>query len=524
MRDEDGCITGLCGVSRDVTERKKTEEALRESEARYRTYVDHSPVAIFIADEQARYLDANDAACQMSGYTREELLTLRINDLDASENNISAATSIDDLKIKGVFRGEQCMRRKDGSIGYVNTDAVAISKNRYMAFCSDISLQRKLQAQLQQAQKMEAIGQLAGGVAHDFNNLLQVINGHIEFVLQELPTEAPVRQDIEQVAMAGEKAARLVGQLLAFSRRQVMKPENLDLNEAIENIMKMLRRVIGEHIQLDFVAGHELGTIHGDRGMIEQIIMNLCVNSRDAMPNGGCIIIETENVLIDRGYCETHAWAIAGRYVLLSVTDSGCGMDRETLEHIFEPFFSTKEEGKGTGLGLATVYGIVKQHGGMIQAYSETGKGTTFKIYLPLCERPARTVGTKVEGSVRGGEETILLAEDDGMVRHLSKMILEMAGYTVMAAADGEEAWALFRQHGDHIHLLLLDVVMPHLGGHEVYERAREIRPDIRTLFASGYSENAVHTNFILHKDLSLIQKPFARETLLRMVRDILDR
>jgi CheY-like chemotaxis protein len=322
---------------------------------------------------------------------------------------------------------------------------------------------------------------------------------------------------------AGNRAATLVRQLLAFSRRQVLEMRDVDLNEAVSDMLKMLRRLIGEHIALDFHAGHALGIVRADVGQMGQVLANLCVNARDAMPDGGTLTIETENVRIDEEYCQSHAWAKPGRFVLLSVTDTGCGMDSEILEKIFEPFFTTKGVGKGTGLGLSTVYGLVKQHEGMIHAYSEIGKGTAFKIYLPIVERLANGVGNKLEGDVAGGTETILLAEDDEMLRKLTRTILERAGYTVLTAGDGEEALEVFAQHADAIDLLLFDVMMPRLGGCAAYERIRGQRPGVRVLFASGYSMNAVHTNFVLEEGLALIQKPAQREDLLRAVRAALD-
>ncbi len=382
---------------------------------------------------------------------------------------------------------------------------------------------KKLEARLRESQKLEAVGTLAGGIAHDFNNLLQVINGYADMLLGDMDEGRPERFSLKEISMAGKRAASLVKQLLAFSRKQILNPEGLDMNEVVSQLLKMMGRLIGEHIRLDFVPGHRLGTVYADRGMMEQLLINLCVNARDAMVDGGSLIIETENVAVNGSYCETHPWASPGRYILVSVTDTGCGMDKETLDRVFEPFFTTKAQGKGTGLGLATVYGIVKQHQGMIHAYSEPGKGTTFKVYLPVAERLASDVGTKIESPAVGGKETILLAEDEEMVRKLAARILEREGYRVLIADNGEDALALFRKDPFGIDLLLLDVVMPKLGGKPVYEQARSLNPSIRALFASGYSENAIHTNFVLREGFRLIQKPFSREALLRAVREALD-
>ena len=381
----------------------------------------------------------------------------------------------------------------------------------------------KTDAQLRHAQKMEAVGQLAGGVAHDFNNLLQVIQGYTDLALNDMDADSPAHAEMEEVMKAAKRAAALVNQLLAFSRRQVLEMDDLDLNKVITDITRMLRRVIGEHITLEAISGHDLGTVRADRGQVEQILINLCVNARDAMPMGGKITIETENVRIDEKFCESHPWAKPGRYVLLSVTDTGCGINEETLARIFEPFYTTKGVGKGTGLGLATVYGLVNQHGGMVHVYSEIDKGTTFKIYLILAERAATAVGHKIKGPVQGGTETILLAEDDTCVRNLTKIILEKTGYTVLAAVDGEEALRMFKNHADEIDLALLDVIMPKLGGRAVFNHILEQRPDIRVLFSSGYSINAVHTDFVLDQGLQLIQKPYQRDDLLRKIRDVLN-
>jgi CheY-like chemotaxis protein len=299
--------------------------------------------------------------------------------------------------------------------------------------------------------------------------------------------------------------------------------KDVDLNGAIADLLKMIRRVIGEHITLDFVSNQDGGIIRADRGQIEQILMNLCVNARDAMPEGGRLTIETESVEIGQGFCQSHPWAKPGRYALISVTDTGCGIDEEYLETIFDPFFTTKGVGEGTGLGLSTVYGLVRQHGGLIHVYSEVDKGTTFKIYLPQLGRSATILGEQKVDVAPAGSETILLAEDDDVVRKLSKAFLTRAGYHVLVANNGEEALAVFEEHADEIDLVLLDVVMPKLGGRAVFERIRQTHPHIRTLFASGYSMSAIHTNFVLEEGFALIQKPYERKVLLRKVREVLD-
>lgn len=394
---------------------------------------------------------------------------------------------------------------------------------RVILSARDLTERHTLEAQLRQAQKMEAVGQLAGGIAHDFNNLLQAIRGYTELLLEEFSSTDVRREHLKEVDNAAKRAADLTRQLLAFSRRQVLRLADLDLNDMIAGVVKMLRRVIGEHIELCVIPGHDIGTVRADPGQIEQVLMNLCINARDAMPRGGQLLIKTENVLINSEYVRTHSDSREGRYVLLSVTDTGHGMDVETLSQIFEPFFTTKGVGQGTGLGLATVYGIVKQHGGMIQVYSEVGKGTTFKIYFACAERQVTAVTETPEGPVSGGTETILLAEDSESVRKLAQAVLEKAGYRVFTAEDGNAALRLFEAHSGSIALLLLDVVMPGLDGRAVYERLREKKPEIRVLFASGYSANSIHTNFILDEGMYLIEKPYRSEVLLRKVRQVLD-
>lgn len=383
--------------------------------------------------------------------------------------------------------------------------------------------QAHLNDQLRQSQKMEAIGQLAGGIAHDFNNVLQAIMGYAQLLKPQAEGIVELDEGLDEIYRCGERASSLTRQLLAFSRRQIMRPENLDLNVVVGNLQSMLKRVIGEHITLKWFPGSHLGMVHADISMMEQVLVNLCVNARDAMKEGGVLTLETQNVLIDDYYSSNNIWATPGRYILLSVTDTGIGMSEEVKEHIFEPFFTTKPEGQGTGLGLSTVYGIVKQHNGMITAYSEPGKGTTIKVYYPMTERKAVEVGTMIRPQVHGGNETILLAEDDSGVRALVVKILERAGYHVLIAKNGFEAVAMFQNNRKEISLLLLDVVMPGMGGHEAFERIEQIQSGLPVIFTSGYSENAVHTDFVLHEGLKLLQKPYSPDALLVLVRQTLD-
>ncbi len=381
----------------------------------------------------------------------------------------------------------------------------------------------QLEVQLRQAQKMEAIGQLAGGIAHDFNNLLQVINGYCELALADLETDHVARGPVGEIAKAGNRAADLVSKLLAFSRRQVLSPEDIDLNETVNGLLRMLDRVLGEQISIHFVPALGLPAIAADIGMVEQVLMNLCVNARDAMPGGGVLTIETREVTIDRDFADRHAWATPGRYAQLSVTDSGAGMDPGTLERAFEPFFSTKPPGAGTGLGLATVYGIVKQHRGIVRAYSDPGRGSVFHVYFPIAGRPAAAPASGPSGLVAGGNETILLAEDDAGVRELAQQILEKAGYRVQIAANGREAVSHFARHAADIDLLLLDVVMPDLGGQEAADLMRRIRPEIPVLFSSGYNDDVIGADIVAAEGSPLLRKPFGRDELLRAIRQTLE-
>jgi two-component system, cell cycle sensor histidine kinase and response regulator CckA len=383
---------------------------------------------------------------------------------------------------------------------------------------------KKLEEQLRQAQKMEAIGQLTGGIAHDFNNMLTVIIGYSELILQKLKADDPLRSEVEQVKEAGVRASLLTRQLLAFSRKQVLQPKVLDLNAVLTNMDRMLQRLIGENIDLVTMPSPGLGRVHADPGQIEQIIMNLAVNARDAMPGGGKLTIETANAELDDAYAREHIAVKSGPYVMLAVSDTGCGMDAETQARIFEPFFTTKEPGKGTGLGLSTVFGIVKQSGGDIWVYSEPGRGTTFKIYLPWVEGAVETVepGVAPAGAVRGSE-TILLVEDDAGIRRLVRQVLAERGYWVLEAIHVKHAIQISEQHTVPIHLLVTDVVMPGMSGRELAEHLKPSRPDMKVLFMSGYTDKAIVHHGVLDPGTAYLQKPFTPDALARKVREVLD-
>ena len=523
--DDSGEVIGAASLVMDVSARKKAQEE-RE---RLTLAIEQSAEMVLITDADAHILYVNPAFERVTGYTRDEVLGQNPNLLQSGQHTAAFYSKMWHRISSGKsWSGQLINRRKDGSIYTEDATISPVTDElgkiiNYVAAKHDATHELELEDQLRQAQKIEAVGQMAGGIAHDFNNLLQVISGYVELTEMTMDEKDPHSLAIEEIGKAALRGKGLINQLLAFSRRQVIKPLDLDLNALITPILNMIHGLIGEHITLDFIQGHGLGTIHADRGLIEQVLMNLCANARDAMPQGGKLTIETENVLIDSEYAETHSWATPGRYVLLSVTDTGSGMEARTLEHIFEPFFTTKEVGKGTGLGLSTVFGIIKQHDGHINAYSEVGKGTIFKIYLPAVERKATEVSRTVPGPVIGGNETILIAEDDETVLRLAEHLLTRAGYRVLTAMDGEEAIAVFKKHIKEIDVVMFDVVMPRMGGKEAIEKLLELRPGLPHLFASGYSENAVHTNFIQKRGLHLLSKPYQAETLLRKIREVLD-
>jgi len=529
VRDADGQLAAAVLAITDITDRKHAEQALAASEEQMRGMLDAMSAGVLaIEPETLTITYVNPAAAALLGYPPEDIIgrpwaqfarfaepwTSQAREeprVDSVRDTLRAAGGRDVPVLMSVSRAHLGGRQfiLQSMIDLSSLQAAEEEKAR-------------LEERLLQAQKMEAVGQLAGGVAHDFNNLLQVMNGYTELALDDLPEGDPVGEKLQEVAKAGERAAQLVGQLLAFSRRQIMRLEVVDLNEVVTELLKMLARLIGEHIRLQFAPGHDLSPIRADRGMVEQVIVNLCVNARDAMPDGGDLQIETAIVTIDPGQFRAHPDVEPGPYVLLTVTDTGHGMDATTLSRVFEPFFTTKEVGRGTGLGLSTVYGIVRQHGGLVQAYSEVGIGTTFKVYLPAAQHRAKEAAPELEGPLPAGSGTILFAEDDGTVRGLTVQVLRAAGYTVLSAADGRQAISLLQRHGPAIDLLLLDVVMPGLGGRAVMEHARRMGLDTPVLFASGYSDNAVHTNFVLEEGLRFLQKPYRHADLLRRVHQAL--
>jgi PAS domain S-box-containing protein len=520
----------------DISDRKKMVEALQQSENLYRTLIDNSLTGIYMI-QKGHYVFINDMFYKITGYSWDELKSKHPLDLIVPEKQNQMRTILQ-KRLAGEevpSEYETQMLRKDGSQIDVQVRAALIlfeNQPTILGNIIDITERKRtehqmifLQEQLRQSQKIEAIGRLAGGVAHDFNNLLTVILGTSELLLLELEKESPLRESIEDIKRTAERAATLTHQLLAFSRRQVMEFQVLDLNDVLRNLEKMLRRIIGEDIELITSFAGDLGKIKADPNQIEQILMNLVVNAKDAMPQGGRLIIETENAELDEEYSHSHVGVKPGRYVRLSISDKGIGMPPELKEKVFEPFFTTKEKGKGTGLGLSTVYGIVKQSGGNIWVYSEPMKGTTIKIYLPRAFEPLEENKEQLEmGESPFGNETILVVEDEEEVRKLAVQILEKHGYQVLKAQDGDEALALCENYRGPIHLILTDVVMPGMGGRELVHHLHELHLESKVVYMSGYTDNAIVHHGILEKGINYIQKPFTIEGLLRKIWEVLHR
>lgn len=523
--DQNGRPAYLDGSIEDITGLKAAESELR----RLAAAVEQSGEMIVITDPGGHIQYVNRSFERITGYSREEAVGRRPGILKSGEHGDDFYRDMWQTISRGeIWNGRIVNRRKDGTLFTENAtispviDAAGQIVN-YVAAKRDITHELALENEYRQMQKMEAIGQLTGGVAHDFNNMLQAINGYMDLALMEIPADHTVRGFLDESRKAGRRAANLVQQLLLFSRRKIMQPAVVDLNRAIADLLKMIERLIGEHIRIDWTPSGAPCVLRADVGMLDQLVINLCVNARDAMPKGGALSIETGHVAIDDAFCGRHAWARPGRFVLLSVRDTGCGMDRRTCDRIFEPFFTTKAEGKGTGLGLSTVYGIVQQHEGMIDVVSQPGAGTTFQVYIPLCRQDEAIAGDDRAREAPGGTETLLIAEDDSAVRDLASAVLKRAGYTVLEARDGLEAVDIFGQAPDDIALLLLDVVMPRLGGRAAFESIRRIKPDVATVFLSGYDESTLHTDFVLDDGLQLLQKPYTPNALLETVRKALD-
>ncbi|PWB67416.1 MAG: hypothetical protein C3F14_02245 [Deltaproteobacteria bacterium] len=526
VRDEAGRVSRVAVVGLDITERKSSEEALRRSEEQSRTLVDSARDMIFALSPDGLFVALNPAFEKLTGWPREEWIgkpfaeVLHADDVPAAQELFAMS-----LRSEPPPNAQFRFRSREG--GYLvgeMTANVPGQDGRLLGIVRDITDRVRLEDQLRQAQKMEAVGRLAGGVAHDFNNLLTAIGGYSELLLSDLAPGDPRRADVEEIKKATERAASLTRQLLAFSRKQVLQPKVLDLNAVVGNLDRMLRRLIGEDLDLVTVLKPGLWNVQVDPGQVEQVIMNIVVNARDAMPDGGKVTIETGNVALDDRYVRQHPVVKPGDYVLLAISDTGTGMDEETKNRLFEPFYTTKDKGKGTGLGLSTVYGIVKQSGGYIWVYSEIGKGASFKVYLPRYGgSPGEARPEESPVSPSQGRETVLLVEDEAMVRLLVRNILEGNGYTVLEASDGEEAISIGGGHAAPIHLILTDVVMPKMCGREAAETLAPRLPGVKVLYMSGYTDEAIVRHGVLETGIPFLEKPFTPVSLLRKVRQVLD-
>lgn len=511
-------------------DRKRQEEALRNSETRYRSLVQSAVYGIYRSSVDGRFLDVNPALVSMLGYeSADELLKVSLTrDLyvDPEERMRLISTHERNRPVQNV---EVRWRRKDGRPLTVRLSGRAITDSQgeikeFEMIAEDVSERRLLEEQLRHSQKMEAIGRLAGGIAHDFNNLLTVIKGYSELVLEELENADPLRCEVQEVQKAADRAAGLTRQLLAFSRQQVLAPRVLDLNQVIRDMDRLLHRLMGDDIDLTINLDPNLGRAKTDPGQIEQVVMNLAVNARDAMPKGGKLMIETMNAELDEGYVREHAAVNPGAYVMIAVSDTGVGMTEDIRSRIFEPFFTTKEPGKGTGLGLSTVYGIVKQSDGYVWVYSEAGIGTTFKVYLPRIDAPIDIIPNRTNGlPIHRGTETILLVEDEDGVRALVRQLLTRQGYTVIESRHGGEALLLCERHQGKIDLLLTDVVLQQMSGRELAQRLKLVRPEMRVLYISGYTDDAVVQHGVLSTGTAFLQKPFTTDALIRKVRQLLN-
>jgi PAS domain S-box-containing protein len=541
IKDAQGKVIGISKIGRDVRERKRVEQALHKSQERLELAVRGS----------------NDGLGDWSLLTNEAYWSPRLKQIlgyegeaaDEFENNLNAIESRihpDDrqrvlaeieqgVRQRKAVTSDFRLRTKSGEYRWVQGRGKAVydengTPYHFGGAMTDISDRKNLEAelaqrdeQLRQSHKLEAVGSLAGGIAHEFNNLLQAIRGYTKYAMEGLQPEDQRHQDLEQVVKASDRAAALTRELLGFSRRQTLERGNLDPRELVADLVKMLRPLIGEQIDLQVAPAEDTGSLHADRGLLQQMLLNLCINARDAMPDGGRLTLKTQRVELSQRYCELHPATRPGSYVMFSVTDTGCGIPPEAKQRIFEPFFTTKGVGKGTGLGLAMVYGCVQQHGGAINVYSEPNLGTTFKIYLPIAAAADAVGDEVVPPPAASGHETILIAEDEPMVRSLAVRILTGAGYSILEAADGAEAVALFEANADAVSLVLLDAVMPRLTGHQAYDRIKLKNPALPVVFSSGYDPETSQVKRLVDEGVRMIQKPFDPDALLRAVREALD-
>jgi PAS domain S-box-containing protein len=530
LHDGAGQVVGLIGVSRDITSRKLAEAERVRLLAEYQLQIERMPLAYLLTDRELRYTRWNPAAERVFGYSEAEVLGRHPFELIALPGTTSSVERVLERIRDGSFavhyEAEQQVKGGGTIVCEWHNTPMFDAAGAFVGLLSlgeDVTARKKLQEQLRQSQKMEAIGQLAGGVAHDFNNLLSVILSYSDMLLEDLKAGDVMREEVEEIRRAGLRAADLTRQLLMFSRQQVVQPRVLDLNDLMTAMDKMLRRLLGEDVELTSVPGAALGRVRGDRGSIEQVIVNLVVNARDAMPVGGKLTMETANVMIDEAFARTHAGATPGAYVMLSVTDTGSGMDKPTLARIFEPFFTTKEKGKGTGLGLSTVFGIVQQSGGTVWVYSEPGMGTSFKVYLPRVDIDPEVTRPLLPDTALRGSETVLLVEDEDPVRDVARGILQRYGYIVLEAHDGADALRICERHAGTIDLLLTDIVMPAMSGPQLARRLVPTRPSMKVLCMSGYTDDAAVRHGFSDGEFAHLQKPLTIGALTSAVRAVLD-
>ena len=538
LKNTEGKITGCIENVRDITKQKKAEEILEESEEKYRSLIESANDAIFVADvETGIILDTNKRAEELIGIPAEKIIGMHQSQLHPKEKaEYYRKIFKGHIQKEKTISGEDIfVCNKDGREIPVNISASVIKiKGRKViqGFFRDITERKKaeeekkkLEYQLRQAQKMEAVGRLAGGIAHDFNNILTAIIGYSNIIQMKISEDDPLRADVDQILGASQRAAQLTQSLLAFSRQQIIHPKPVRLNEIIVNAEKLLLRLIGEDIEFKTNLTDMDLTIMADSGQIEQVLINLATNARDAIPEGGMLSISTELVELDSYFIKAHGYNVkAGRYCLISVADTGIGMDENTRKRIFEPFFTTKGLGRGTGLGLSIIYGIVTQHNGFVDVYSKPGKGTTFKIYLPIIKSAIEETKAQILPPPRGGTETVLVAEDDEVVRTIIKAILDRFGYKIIEAVDGEDAVNRFKENKDKINIIILDVVMPKKDGKMVYDEIKKLRPEIKAIFTSGYTTDFIDKKGILEEGVNFIQKPVSANELLRKIREVLDK